>query len=81
MANLDLESRLLARVAKDKAQAEKERYKAFNQEIAQVDSFIKCLTRAIFLINGYHFHKGTLRELRKPSRGKENELTCIVGGK
>lgn len=81
MAELDLGRWLERRIAKAEAQSKQELYKAFNQEIAQIDKFIKTLTNATLLVNGYHFHKGSLRKLRKSIRGKENELTCIVSKK
>lgn len=81
MANLDFGRKLSNCVAKDTAKIEKAQYNAFNQEIAQIDILIKSLTNAVFLINGYHFHKGNLRKLRKPAKEKENELTCIVSRK
>lgn len=81
IAECDWGRRLNIRVDKDKEKTERKKYKTLNKEIVEVEDFIRCLARAVFLMNDYHFHKGSLRKLRKPVKEKENELTCIVGKK
>jgi len=52
--------------------AEWARIKQFEQGFDNAGDFIKAITRAVLLVNGYHTHKGKWQKMRKNDNGREN---------
>jgi peptide subunit release factor 1 (eRF1) len=59
---LDMEDRVEAQQARDKAKEQRKHVKFMEEQISEIEKYTKAVTRAVILISGYHPHK---RQWRK----------------